>query len=322
MQSRFPHRWFPLAAACLLAFSTTPAHAQAPGLTDQEALGKLAAYDVTWNEPGSSSLDSMPLGNGDIAANVWVEKDGDLMLYVAKSDAWAEDQQASDGLLKLGRIRVHLSPEPFRGGSAFRQQLRLQDGAITINAGPPGAATQIRVWVDANHPVLRIEIRGDQPVGARVVFESLRTPAELKKRPPEGYTRQNGKLHADTLFPGPDKSIAWAYRRGQAGDRAGGATFGAFVQGSGMRTVDRASLETIAPAKDCVISLVAATSSDDAAWLARVQQTALEIARVPLGTAWQAHQQWWQQFWQRSWIFVEGDSGAQDVTRAYILQRS
>jgi hypothetical protein len=35
----------------------------------------------------------MPLGNGDITANVWVENNGgDLMMYIGKSDCWSELQ--------------------------------------------------------------------------------------------------------------------------------------------------------------------------------------------------------------------------------------
>jgi hypothetical protein len=47
------------------------------------------ANDVKWTSLGRSENDSMPIGNGDLAANVWTEQNGDLVLLVAKSDAWA-----------------------------------------------------------------------------------------------------------------------------------------------------------------------------------------------------------------------------------------
>ena len=34
--------------------------------------------DVIWTTPGQGSADSLPLGNGDIAANVWTEANGDI----------------------------------------------------------------------------------------------------------------------------------------------------------------------------------------------------------------------------------------------------
>src|SRR5450432_3313648 len=76
--------------------------------------------DVTWNSPGTNENDSMPLGNGDIALNVWTEQNGDIVLLLAKSDAWSENGQ----LLKLGRIRVKLTPNPFISSVAFKQLVK------------------------------------------------------------------------------------------------------------------------------------------------------------------------------------------------------
>ena len=68
------------------------------------------AYNVVWNSPSKDSSGSMPLGNGDIGVNAWVEENGDLLLYVSKTDAWSENVR----LLKLGRVRLRLTPNPFR----------------------------------------------------------------------------------------------------------------------------------------------------------------------------------------------------------------
>ena len=46
---------------------------------------------LVWHSPGLNSLGSMPLGNGDIGLNAWVDKNGDLLFYIAKSDAWCEN---------------------------------------------------------------------------------------------------------------------------------------------------------------------------------------------------------------------------------------
>lgn len=37
-------------------------------------------YLVVWNTPGHDDRDSMPIGNGDFAANVWTESNGDIVL--------------------------------------------------------------------------------------------------------------------------------------------------------------------------------------------------------------------------------------------------
>jgi hypothetical protein len=49
----------------------------------------------------------VPIGNGDVACNVWVEdKTGDLLFYLAKSDVFDQNSQ----LVKVGRVRVAFDP--------------------------------------------------------------------------------------------------------------------------------------------------------------------------------------------------------------------
>src|ERR1700733_6622171 len=101
----------PLFASCLCALG---------GLDTGSRL--VSENDVTWTTLGENENDSMPIGNGDIAANVWTEQNGDLMLLVAKSDAWTETGK----IVKLGRLRIKLSPNPFVGASNFSQTLKLE----------------------------------------------------------------------------------------------------------------------------------------------------------------------------------------------------
>src|SRR5580692_3576836 len=86
----------------------------------------LDAYNISWDNPGPGSAASMPLGNGDIGLNVWVDSGGDLLFYISKTDAWGGEKDSSADswmqqggvLMKLGLIRVSLSPNPFAAGSA------------------------------------------------------------------------------------------------------------------------------------------------------------------------------------------------------------
>ena len=63
---------------------------------------------LMWTEPGVSSADSVPLGNGDIGMNVWNEADGSISFYISKTDAW--DGKAE--LVKVGKLRLQLTPTP------------------------------------------------------------------------------------------------------------------------------------------------------------------------------------------------------------------
>jgi len=132
---------------------------------------KLKACDVVWDSPSADSAGSMPLGNGDIGINIWVESNGDLVFYLAKTDAW--DQ--STRLLKVGRVRVRLMPALVQPLAPFSQRLSLREGAVLIQAGGAGGEVRIRAWVDAQAPVVRLELESDQPVTVLARTEIWRT---------------------------------------------------------------------------------------------------------------------------------------------------
>jgi hypothetical protein len=46
----------------------------------------LDPFNVVWTEPGPGPAESMPLGNGDIGLNLWVEPGGDQV--EAGMDGW------------------------------------------------------------------------------------------------------------------------------------------------------------------------------------------------------------------------------------------
>ncbi|MHC4062120.1 MAG: DUF5703 domain-containing protein, partial [Planctomycetota bacterium] len=79
----------------------------------------LENYNVIWNSQSEKSPDSMPVGGGDIGLNVWVENN-ELLFYIARSGTFDENNQ----MLKLGRVRVRITPNPFSQDGQFRQELK------------------------------------------------------------------------------------------------------------------------------------------------------------------------------------------------------
>src|ERR1700722_18254535 len=148
--------------ACLFSLLSVllPAFRCRAGVLPADVLSELNSYNVTWTSPSTNgSPGSMPLGNGDITANVWVENNsGDLMMYLGKSDSWSEATR----LLKVGRVRTHFSPNPFASGSPLSQTLNFYNGEIDITAGQSGSQVYLRIYIDANQPVIRIEASGQQ----------------------------------------------------------------------------------------------------------------------------------------------------------------
>src|ERR1700733_14684028 len=100
----------------------------------------LDAYNLQWDSPGPGSAQSMPLGNGDIGLNVWTDKNGDLLFYISKTDAWGGELSAQKDpwmqqggvLMKLGAIRISSDRDPLAKSSAFKQILKLGTGEILV----------------------------------------------------------------------------------------------------------------------------------------------------------------------------------------------
>ena len=323
-----------LTSACAGLARAAADSARLPAPTD--------SLEVTWTSPGTNAAGSMPLGNGDISVNAWAETNGDLLLYIGKSDSW----DGNGRLLKLGRLRLHFLNHPFAAANPFRQTMHADRGEITIEAGPAGAQLQIRIWVDANRPVVRIECESDRNLEVETRLELWRTTSrelpEVEDHSPTGKRSASEltKVTPDTILDAAD-ALAWAHRNEhsvwagtlelqglgrmvpQLRDPLRGLTSGALVRGAALQRADRTKLQSKAPGKRFTISvhpLVAQTASA-AEWLALVGKQADASDVMAPNAARAAHQAWWQSFWQRSHIVISGSPEAAKVTQGYNLQR-
>lgn len=125
----------------------------------------LENYNPVWTTQSANASESMPLGGGDIGANVWVEK-GDLYFYFSRSGTFDEHNT----LLKLGRVKVSLSPNPFKDSEGFQQELVLKDGCINISQ----KGTKIKLWVAVFNPVIHVEVESKTLTTMKVAYESWR----------------------------------------------------------------------------------------------------------------------------------------------------
>lgn len=121
--------------------------------------------DYFWTTPSNNSSESMPCGGGDIGLNVWVEN-GDLLFYVARSGTYDENNT----LLKQGRFRLRLTPNPLLNTTNFRQTLKLQDGNVEITS----QGTKILVWVDVFKPVIHLKIQSNKNFSSDIRYENWR----------------------------------------------------------------------------------------------------------------------------------------------------
>jgi hypothetical protein len=136
---------------------------------------------------------------GDIGCNVWVEND-DILLYLQRSGSLDENSE----FLKMGRLRLKLNPNPFKGNTSFRQELKLADGYIEIesnkNKGSDTLSALLKLWVDVYVPVVHLEVEAGQNTEVTIVYESWRT--EDKELLPIKFGRERfGAFHLEG-YPG------------------------------------------------------------------------------------------------------------------------
>ncbi len=313
-------------------------------------------YDVIWDRPSQDSSGSMPLGNGDIGLNLWVEEGGDLLFYISKTDAWNENAR----LLKLGRIRVRLRPNPFAKGFPFIQRLSLGRGEIEILAGRKGSKVRANILVDANHPVIRADLKGERKFHLEVDLEIWRQkPRALSGRELFSAYGMDGGPHEvvespDTILGGTDDRITWFHRNQtsiwcetmklqgmerwarRSHDPLINGTFGGLIKCGGLRSQGPTILRSSKPRSRFTVLIHVLTSQTDEVeeYLKQLVDQVAHVDRLRPAEARREHRRWWSEFWARSWIHISscdrnggmaaGDSSVQTpyvVSRGYALQR-
>jgi hypothetical protein len=335
-----------LVACVMIGQAETPKEPQAD---------PLGSYNVVWDSPSRDAHGSMPLGNGDVGINAWVDEKGDLVFYVSKTDAWDENAR----LCKIGRVRVKFDP-PLAPKEGFRQELKLRDGVIQIDSKVQNQAAKILLWVDADQPMVRVEAEAAVPVSCRAEVELWRL-RERPLEPQEDYGYGDGKspqaqsykltVLPDAVAASAAPQVVWHHRntrslypvclevqklealKGKFTDPLLNLTFGASLRGVDMVKDGEKALKSSKPAKRhqlsvCVLSERAGTPDVWLKDLERVEKTAL---RAGFDKARLTSSAWWQAFWKRSWVFVEENDGTAKsgakpeapsvVTQGYVLQR-
>lgn len=300
--------------------------------------GAIPSHDVIWTTPGRDSSASMPLGNGELGINLWVEENGDLLFYLGRNDTLSEISQ----LCKAGRVRVSLSPNPFAAGAPFRQHLKLRDGVCAITAGDTGKEVRLEVFVDSASPVVHILGKSEQPLAVTAKVESWRT--EPQRVPDESaWTLANGPKQiiqsADVFSKAGKSSVSWYHRnesspafeetirvqslesiRETLKDPLLHRTFGGWITGEGFISTDDRTLSASSPVRKFhlrVASPCEQTPTADA-WLKSAESLA---DAVQDGQAARARTSaFWKEFWQRSWVDCAEGSGIEVPVNAHPLR--
>ena len=282
--------------------------------------------DYEWHTPSQNASGSMPCGGGDIGMNVWVEQ-GDILFYLSRSGCFDENNT----LLKLGRIRISLSPG--LNMEKFRQILHLQEGYVEITDG----LTSVQLWADVNKPVVHADIKSlIEKQNMAVTYENWRThdkqltqrerfQTSYKFAAPRGLKTRADSIVAtgqsltfmhlngeETIF---DATVA-QQKMDKVKDRLynplKNLIFGGRMQGENLVLMDKISSHYATtnydgwmyvserPKKAFHLQIALATVQGTTAdWDAELTKTESQVKRA---NDRQDSRQWWRAFWQRSYI--------------------
>jgi hypothetical protein len=306
--------------------------------------GELDKCDIVWTGQGLNSSESMPCGGGDIGLNIWVEQ-GDILLYMTRSGTYDEN----NALLKPGRLRLHLSPNPFT--ASCKQTLHLHDGYVSIEGRDAnGIAAMIKIWVDVFNPRIHLSVTGSRPLDAMVTYENWRYADSFKKGlennenaykfgatgPVRSYKdsiafNKNGVLffhqnrHAPTIFDITVHQQGLDSIKSQLSDPLKNLVFGGLLQGDGMQPAGtdtgiyvntkfkgwQLKSTKALKSRNITVTLYTAQTPDPDQW-----EKGLAAAGHTADTsrnAWQVTQNWWHQLWQRSFIYINSNNPDKDT---------
>jgi alpha-L-fucosidase 2 len=321
------------------------AYAQPHTESGKLSITTLDDCNVIWYSPSKNSLGSMPAGNGNIGINLWVEENGDLLFYLSKTDAWSGNAR----LLKIGKIRLSLSPNPFKKGVPFSQELILKDGVIHIEAGKAEEKVSIDVWVDANHPVVEFDVKSQKKIITSVTAESWRLEQREITDNVEihsAYGLKSIMVEKDTVLDNDKENVLWALRnersiwkenltmQGLEGYIEKGKdpllhnTFGALIHSGQLHKTSPTKLESKEAIHNFSVSVFVLTAQTESLdnWEKGIGRIFRKVTSESREKRLKAHTDWWHSFWDRSHIFVstrneEEKEKVANVSRNYNLQR-
>jgi hypothetical protein len=319
--------------------------------------GNVSKYNIVWDSPGSGHNGSMPVGNGDIGLNVWVENNGDICFFIGKTDSWGEDGR----LLKVGKVRVKCEPSITSSGMQFKQELDLETGTIIISSAGEykgkSAGLEFKLWVDASNPVVCVDYKCSIPVKIDASVELWRTQEYelndaafsdlMQSHTNTAKTREPVIIQPDRIESNSKNEIVWYHHnstshgvkyvndlQGISGfvksDPMLHRTFGALLKGEKATIVNENTLQIPENKKGSLNCFVLTEHpSQPEEWKTEMDKLVGNVENKSLRKREKAHQRWWSDFWNRSWIDagpantsdVQNESDAFVVSRAYALQR-
>ncbi|MDR2706375.1 MAG: DUF5703 domain-containing protein [Planctomycetaceae bacterium] len=292
----------------------------------------LSLYKIVWDSPSKNVYETMPLGNGEVALNAWIDETGELKFYIARIDSIDENGQ----LLKVGAVKIK-PLNPISTQSIFKQTLDIKRGILEATYGD----VAYKLWVDANQNVIVAEITTKIPQIVTVVNDGWRNertkynkyecsdlynvcPYEdksFREAFKERFDNLETIIEPDTVLNLPD-AIGWYHRNihskpYQVTAEVQGTddfprqdpllhrTFGAIVRTEQGKKIDDKTLQS--PEKTThrfEIAVHTKHPATETEWLHETEQILNNAQKIPLQNRFSEHEKWWNDFCNRSWIHI------------------
>ena len=318
--------------------------------TSKDALSQeKESSNVIWTTQSTNSAESMPVGGGDIGLNLWVEK-GEIYLYISRSGTFDENNT----LLKLGRIKLQLSPNPFHG-ETFQQELIVKDGYASLSGARGKTKAEVKVWVDVFKPVIHLAIQSSTKITITASYESWRfedrtttgkennqnsykwAPQGMVKTLKDEISFKNDQVQfyhqnqPQTVFDVAVKQQGLNDQKNDLYNPLKNLIFGGRLEGNNMIADGNSSgiylntpfkawkLKSKSPTKSQQLKITLNTSHTASipAWEKELNSIA-QSAKVDQ----QASIKWWNNYWNRSFIYIKAkDEKANQSAKNYQLFR-
>ncbi|MDR1141249.1 MAG: DUF5703 domain-containing protein, partial [Planctomycetaceae bacterium] len=316
-------------------------------------------YEVVWDSPSKNVYETMPLGNGEVAVNVWIDEAGILRFYISRIDSIDENGQ----LLKVGGVKICPSNPPATHDN-FKQTLDIKRGILEAVYED----ISYKFWIDANRNVIVAEIETKTPQIVTAHNDGWRNertkynkyecsdlynvcPYENKSFREsfrERFDNLETIIEPDTVLNLPD-AIGWYHRnihskpyqvtaevQGTDGllsqDPLLHRTFGAIIRVERGKKIDAKTLQSTDGTThrfEIAVHTKHPATADE--WLNETQQILNSAQQISLQNRFAEHEKWWNNFCNRSWIHItENKKNTDDfsnlsdafiLSRAYLLQR-
>ncbi|MDO4551501.1 MAG: DUF5703 domain-containing protein [Planctomycetia bacterium] len=293
-----------------------------------------SAYEEVWLTPGETHQGTVPLGNGEVGVNAWIDLAGDLNFFISRTDSYDEYGR----LVKVGggKIKISAAGNTKEVEECFRQVLNIREGTLYAKYGSEGKQVKIRMWVSAYHPVIFVEMETEEDTAPEFHVDIWRNIPGEKLPTKDASSLMHGLPEISVL---PDvvlevsstgeKCVGWFHHNAETFGYQQNAeiqgmdtfsrknpllhrTFGAVVTGySGDKKIVNAErvddkILKCKAGKKHVFQIVAHTAHPVTVeeWLAETKTLMKKVEELPIKKHMENHKEWWRKFWQRSWIHL------------------